>query len=245
MSRLPWALRHFRGRQVFHTQRMHDIYGPVVRIGPNHLSFTDPQVWKEVYAHGASAAYGVREMPKAAQFSHSVKSMPTTIVNAELEEHARLRRALAHGFSDAAMRAQETVIARYVGLLVRRLNQEYSKGEGKVNMAAWYNWTTFDLASDLIFGESFHCLETVNYHPWIAMIMKTIRFHAAMIALGYSGASGLVQLIFKVGGFLSMSSIREYTNNMLKSRLCMGKGRDDLFEGLLRKQNEWVGNLNF
>lgn len=128
----------------------------------------------------------------------------------------------------------------YVQLLVQRLKQECGNGTRPLNMAVWFNWTTFDVASDLIFGESFHCLEEVDYHPWVAMIMKTIRFHAAMLALGYAGGSVLVQAVYKLGGFLSMKNLREYTNTMLRSRLNLNKERRDLFQGLAGKYEEWV-----
>jgi hypothetical protein len=95
------------------------------------------------------------------------------------------------------------------------------------------------LVSELVFGESFHCLETVNYHPWVAYILKAVKFHAVTIALSYSGLGAAVQMLHRLGGYLALSKIQEYTNSMLKSRLEIGKGRNDLFEGLARKQEEW------
>ncbi|ORY02749.1 putative cytochrome P450 [Clohesyomyces aquaticus] len=237
-SRLPWAYLHATGRQAFRTERLHAQYGPVVRIGPNHLSFTDPGAWKDIYAYRASG-----EMAKADQFFRPVKGVPSSILNADHEEHSRIRRALSHGFSDSSMRAQEPLISQYVKLLVERLTQESADGKSIQNIAAWYNWTTFDLASDLVFGESFHCLETVNYHPWVAYILKAVKFHAVIIALRYSGLGIVVNMLHVLGGFLALSKIQEYTNSMLKSRLGMGKGRNDLFEGLAKKQEEW--NLSF
>lgn len=159
-SRLPWAIRHARGEQAFHTQRLHDQYGPVVRIGPNHLSFTNPQAWKDIYGNRAGG-----EMPKSKLFTRPVRGAPTSVLNAEHDEHQQLRRALAFGFSDNSMRQQEVTITKYVSLLIDRLRQECDGGSKVMNMASWYNWTTFDLVSDLVFGESFHCLETIDYHP--------------------------------------------------------------------------------
>ncbi|KAI5865328.1 putative cytochrome P450 [Durotheca rogersii] len=239
ISWLPWGFRHARGEQALHTQTLHDRYGTVVRIGPNHLSFTDPQAWKDIYGHRIGAKGGAQEMSKCALFARPVRAPPTTILNADHDEHIMLRRALSHGFSDSSMRQQEVIIVKYVKLLVERLREESHGGQRALNLATWFNWTTFDLVSDLVFGESFHCLETVNYHPWVENIMKSVRFHALMLALNYSGLGIVVQMIHKLGGFLALSKIQEYTNSMLRSRLSMGKGRNDLFEGLARKQEEW------
>lgn len=211
-----------------------------MRIAPNHLSFTDPQAWKDIYYHRIGSESGATEMAKSTEFTRNVKGQITTIVNADQEEHQRLRRALAHGFSDSSMRQQEPIMLKHIDMLVDRLRQESGNGLKNSNMAEWYNWTTFDLSSDLIFGESFHCLETVNYHPWVATIMKTIKFHAFMVALGYGGLRGLVQLIHKAGGFLAMKTMRGYIDSMLKSRLSMNQSRDDLFEGLAKRREEWV-----
>ena len=60
-----------------------------------------------------------------------------------------------------------------------------------------------------------------------------------MLALGYAGAGAVVQAIHKLGGFLAMSNLKEYTKNMLRSRLSMDIDRHDLFEGLVKKRKEW------
>lgn len=60
---------------------------------------------------------------------------------------------------------------RYVNLLLKQLHQESSNsGSGvekkALNIEAWYNYATFDLVGDLVFGQSFGCLEGSDYHPW-------------------------------------------------------------------------------
>jgi hypothetical protein len=141
------------------------------------------------------------------------------------------------------MRQQEPIISKHIDLLIDRLGKEsgHNRGENHPqNIAMWFNFLTFDLTSDLVFGESFHCLETVNYHPWIANIMKAIKTHSVLLALIYSGFGFLVQAISDLGALFALGKINEYTNSMLKSRLSLSKGRNDLFEGLARKQDEWV-----
>ncbi|RYP71152.1 hypothetical protein DL769_004740 [Monosporascus sp. CRB-8-3] len=239
-SRLPWALRHALGRQAFNTQRLHERYGPVVRVGPGHLSFTDPRAWRDIYGHrvGDDQA-GRAEMPKSRTFVSTLRDVPSSIISADREEHARLRRALSHGFSDASMRQQEPLVARYVDLLVERLGRECRGGARPLNMEAWYNYTTFDVVGDLVFGHSFGCLESVEYHPWISFIMGTVRSGAAIVALSYVGFDAVVQWMWRHGGFLAFAKIQGYVNEMLASRLGMEKERDDLFEGLVKRREEW------
>ncbi|KAJ8121620.1 hypothetical protein ONZ43_g1973 [Nemania bipapillata] len=181
-------------------------------------------------------------MPKALQFVKTLRSVPTSIINADREEHSRFRRALSHGFSDASMRQQEPEIMKYVDLLIQRLHEECDRGRKALNLEAWYNWTTFDIVGSLVFGESFHCLQKAGYHPWIDFILRSVRGGALTVAMTYIGLSELVQIVFKLGGF-SVGKVRKYTDDMVKSRLSMDKARNDLFEGLVKRRDEW--NLSF
>lgn len=39
----------------------------------------------------------------------------------------------------------------------------------------FYNFTTFDIIGDLVFGEPFGCLQNSDYHPWVALIFEYIK----------------------------------------------------------------------
>ncbi|GJC89806.1 trichothecene C-15 hydroxylase [Colletotrichum liriopes] len=242
-SPLVWAWQHAFGYQAFHTQRLHDRYGPVVRIGPNHLSFTNADAWKEIYGFQIGKELEDNELPKARLFSTTIEELPTSIVNADREEHQRFRRALSHGFSDSSMRAQEGIIVKYIDKLISRLPRSSDTKDVKLNIEAWYNWTTFDIAGDLIFGQSFNCLEHTDYHPWIAFILQTIRYNAFMTALKYIGLNPIVQGLFKIGGLAVMMKLGKRTDEMMQARLNMVQDRKDLFEGVLKRREEW--NLSF
>jgi hypothetical protein len=59
------------------------------------------------------------------------------------------------------MRDQEPIMTKYFDLLMQRLHENCEK---PVDMVNWYNLTTFDIISDLTFGESFHRLENSRLH---------------------------------------------------------------------------------
>ncbi|KAI0882407.1 putative cytochrome P450 [Annulohypoxylon maeteangense] len=237
-SRLPWAIRHAIGSQAFHTQKLHDKYGTVVRVGPDHLSFTDARAWKDIYGHRVGTESNMNEMAKAHTFNKTIRHIPTSIINADREEHSRFRRALSHGFSDSAMRQQEPMISRYVDLLLKRLHEECGDGENKLNIEAWYNWTTFDIVGDLVFGQSFRCLENIHYHPWIEFIFSSVRFGAVIVAMTYIGLGELVQVMVKVSAN-TIKRVQKYTEDMVRTRLAMEHERDDLFEGLVKRREDW------
>lgn len=224
---------------------MHDKYGPVVRIGPNHLSFTDLRAWKDIYGHRVGVDISLQEMPKAEPFYNVIRGLPSSIVSADREEHQMLRRALSHGFSDSSMREQEPLIQQYVDLLIKRLHEQCEHGKRALNLEAWYNWTTFDVVGDLVFGQSFQCLENVDYHPWVAFIFRSVRFGSVAVALSYVGLGELVQAMFKINSFTAISKMRNHIRLFLQSRLDMKKERNDLFEGIVKRKEEWVSILPF
>ncbi|KAM0280066.1 hypothetical protein ACHAQH_004262 [Verticillium albo-atrum] len=238
-SKIPWFLHHVGGTLAFHTQSLHERYGPVVRIAPHHLSFTDPQAYKDIYGHRVGAASDMPELPKATMFYHLSRRIPHNIISSTIEDHRGLRRSLAHGFSDKAMREQEPVVGRYVDLLLLRLNGLCApEGSAVVDLKEYYNWTTFDAIGDLVFGESFGCLEANRQHPWVDAILFAVRQGAFMIGLVYLGFGEVVQLLMRLALATSVKKLSVYTDAKLESRLAEKPGRMDLFEGILRKREE-------
>ncbi|KAL9950029.1 hypothetical protein D7B24_001162 [Verticillium nonalfalfae] len=241
-SKIPWFLHQTGGTLAFHTQRLHEKYGPVVRIAPHHLSFTDPQAFKDIYGHRIGAASDMPELPKATMFYHVSRRIPHNIISSTIEDHRGLRRSLAHGFSDKAMREQEPIIGRYVDLLLLRLHGLCgAAAEGTaavVDLKNYYNWTTFDAIGDLVFGESFGCLEANKQHPWVDAILSAVHQGAFLIGLIYLGLGELVELVMLLALATSVKTLSAYTDARLESRLAAKPGRADLFEGVLRKRDE-------
>ncbi|KAG4425575.1 hypothetical protein IFR04_001272 [Cadophora malorum] len=213
-------------------RRLHGKYGPIVRIAPNELSFTSPQAWKDIYSH----QQGRPEMMKNLKL-YSQQPGSTHILIANREDHARFRRTLSHAFSEASMREQEGILQMYAGKLIERLNTLVSSSSGSIskdragdingsaeevsenptplNIASWYNYTTFDLIGHVAFGEPFNCLETSNYHPRIRMIFANLKTGSYMQALSY--------LPFGIGTETTATVLSGMTYFLLKDKLVMDK----------------------
>jgi len=63
-TRFPYWIRVFRGRDVQYMHQLHERYGPVVRYGPNDLSFSSAQSWRDIHGHNK----GQPAPPKAEDF---------------------------------------------------------------------------------------------------------------------------------------------------------------------------------
>jgi hypothetical protein len=66
LSCLPYWKACITGQQVKWMQKLHSQYGPVVRYGPNELSYVDQDstAWKAIHGHEK----GGREFPKAKEW---------------------------------------------------------------------------------------------------------------------------------------------------------------------------------
>ncbi|KAI1849772.1 hypothetical protein JX265_008110 [Neoarthrinium moseri] len=230
ISNVPRAIQMMRGHLPFHVADLHREYGPVVRIAPDELAFSDPQAWKDIYGHRAP---GQEEFAKHKGFYRPFDAMPTSIISDPREEHSAVRRQLAHGFSDRSMRGQEPIIGEYVDLLVQRLHANAEGGKKAVNMREWLNWTTFDIIGDLGFGSSFGMLASSDYHPWVKLIVQTVKQSGQLQALINVGLRPVVQFLSRNGFLKSRDEHRALVRNKLSQRIEMGAERPDLIEGLI------------
>ena len=196
---------------------LHAKYGPVVRISPDELSFRDERAWKDIYAHPNYLA----KWPRFA-FVHQKPDTPADIINSTHADHARIRRQLSHAFSDRALQEQETRITSYINLLVEKITDAASS-RVPVNMVKWYNLTTFDVISDLAFGQSFSSLNEGEYHPWVASVFNNIRtFNIIRCFATYPGAKIIIGLLASSGLQKSRQVHKEYTTSTVRSRLAKG-----------------------
>ncbi|KAK3998014.1 Isotrichodermin C-15 hydroxylase [Cladorrhinum sp. PSN332] len=237
-TRLGHCIPLCRGTLPFDVLDLHKKYGPVVRIAPGELAFSSPQAWKDIM--GYRGASGQEEMGKYEKFYRPIKDLTTDIVNADKNEHALLRRTMAHGFSDKSMREQQPLIQQYVDLLIKKLRENGKEGKGKVDIAAWYNFTTFDVIGDLAFGESFGCLDGGEYHPWVKAIFNVARLGVIFQSVVHWPL--LAELLIRLAPKRVKEERQEHmdmTIEKLKRRMEKGEERPDLVEGLLRKADEW------
>ncbi|KAE8364638.1 cytochrome P450 [Aspergillus caelatus] len=163
---------------TFHSKilNLHNKYGSVVRVSPSILLYNSPQAWKDICGH---RKLGDLSFEKDREW-YPIGPSGVSIVNAMETEHSRMRRLLSHAFSEQAMREQEPLLQSYIDLLIRRLHEHSTRTADPVDMTQWFNYTTFDIIGDLSFGESFDCLKTSKYHPWVEFTFRSFKASALM-----------------------------------------------------------------
>jgi cytochrome P450 len=112
-----------------------------------------------------------------------------SIIVADEADHSRMRKNLSHAFSDKALRQQEPLLQSYVDLLVQRLGEHGAEGKA-VDIYAWYStqhlipkppladltdYATFDIITDLAFGEPLYCLRDSAHHTWVSLAYASVK----------------------------------------------------------------------
>ncbi|ETS80705.1 hypothetical protein PFICI_08234 [Pestalotiopsis fici W106-1] len=232
--RLPYVVKAIQGRLAFDMLPIHEQYGPVVRIAPNELAFAHASAWRDIMG-------GKQDFAKWDEYYKVQDRQATNIMFAPAEEHAQMRRAVGVGFSDRVLRDMEPLIQNSIGLLIRRLRDQCKSPEvsGKIDMSAWFNFTTFDLIGNLVMGESYHCLENADYHPWVRPIFQVTYISAIMSSLGhYPWFKSTLLRLFRPIISKKILNHQAYTREKLEKRMTVK--RTDLVEAMLdiNKKNE-------
>ncbi|KAI0199510.1 cytochrome p450 monooxygenase [Astrocystis sublimbata] len=251
-SRLPYIITQLQGKLPFKVLEWSDKYGPVIRLAPDELAYTHPDAWQHIYGHHTGAKVGGHEEFPKSPHTYRTKGIQVSIAGDTKDRHRKLRRQLAPIFSERAIRDQEVIIDKYVTLLIKRLHEHcqtkgsddaYEKSEAvsnRLDLRAWYNWTTFDIIGDMSYGESFGCLEKAAYDPWVADITETVRSGPEMQAFKLLGLEDLLMLGYRWQWLFSARTEHEKrVQEKLNRRIAMGTKRKDFLAPLIENKHDW------
>lgn len=235
-SRIPHELGLARGRIIRDLATLHDKYGEVVRVSPNALSFIHPDAWKDIYARKP----GVPPFPKNLRFYAEFLDFNDahSLLTAGDADHARQRRVLSPGFSEKGIGDQEPVVQTHAALLTQRLRERIHDRPtaGKVDISLWLNWTTFDVIGDLVFGESFGCLQKNELHPWVALFYGLERDATFItVARQFPWFNYIVERLLTALFMEKLYSHRKFTIEKIDRRFRSGSDRADLINIILKQ----------
>lgn len=142
LSNLPESLTVAKGNDGWDYVDLHVKYGPVVRIGPNKLSYSaGAQAWKEIYGF---RKHGQPSVSKDKKYYKRPFNNVDAIHTADDTNHSRQRKILSHAFADKSLKDLEPTLKHWVGLMKVKLEEKAGTNE-KVDILKFYNCTTFDI----------------------------------------------------------------------------------------------------
>ncbi|KAK2616577.1 hypothetical protein QQS21_000400 [Conoideocrella luteorostrata] len=155
-----------RGRYTFEIKRMHEQYGPIVRISPNELHVNSPSFIDDLYAGGG------KKRDKYGYFC-SQFGIPDSVFGTPGHDLHRLRRgALNQFFSKASVTKLEPIIHTAIEKLISQLRLHAGTGE-PVSMNMAFSCMTTDIVTEYAFSKSYNFLDSPTFEP---------NFHRAIVA---------------------------------------------------------------
>ncbi|KAL2213169.1 cytochrome P450 [Sarocladium strictum] len=144
-----------KGIKHLDLHQLHQKYGPVVRYGPDAVSFDHPDALKPIYGHKVNT--------KKSDFYLSFPARPgavSTHTAIDPKTHARKRRVMSHAFSDAALRGMEEYVLNHLRYWMQNMAGTSTKEwTAPKKVSDWTQWLAFDVMGDLCFGKSFSMLK--------------------------------------------------------------------------------------
>ncbi|TFK34637.1 benzoate para-hydroxylase [Crucibulum laeve] len=142
-----WLAYHVRlGQRYQAVHRLHEKYGVFARISPNHVSIADKDAIAIIYGHGSKA------LQKSAFYDAFVNETPSVFSTVGKEDHSRKRRLVAHAFSSQSLQHFTTFLENNMHSFVCQMDR-ICESSRSVNALLWFNYLSFDILSDLVFGE--------------------------------------------------------------------------------------------
>ena len=142
---------------------LHQEYGEVVRIGPNVLSFAQPQALKDIY--GTDKHFNKSDYYAVAAAVARGRPTPSLFSSLDTAWHDYLRRAIQPAFNMTALVQYEPFVDNTVTTLLKQFGSRFADKSGDggiVDLPRWLHWYAFDVIGELTYGHTFGFLESAS-----------------------------------------------------------------------------------
>ncbi|KAF2815312.1 putative cytochrome P450 monooxygenase, partial [Mytilinidion resinicola] len=120
ITNLWFVFQAYKGQRYFALMEKHHNHPhgprPVLRIAPNHVSFTDPQAIKDIHGHGTVMEKGVHYDLVCGTHRHLADVV-------DRSEHQRKRKVMAAAFAQSNIETYEHVLAKKMGHFLAQMDK--------------------------------------------------------------------------------------------------------------------------
>ncbi|KAF7928971.1 hypothetical protein EAE99_004715 [Botrytis elliptica] len=143
------------GQWLWEIKRMHEEYGPIVRINPYELHINDVDYYDELYAGNT------RKREKYPWFVSAGGSPGSSFETIGHDLHRLRRNAVNPFFSKRSIVAMEPLIKSKISLLSNVFQSHFTQAT-PINLRVVFSSLTLDVISDYCYGEAFGALTDEN-----------------------------------------------------------------------------------
>ncbi|TKA49160.1 hypothetical protein B0A54_01236 [Friedmanniomyces endolithicus] len=137
--------------------RLHKQYGDLLRIGPNCVSISKPDMVSTIY--GINKGYVKSDFYAVWQNVIRGKRSPSLVFTTDEQQHAVLRRPVAGAFALSTLVEFEPLIDSTTAVFLTRLDELFASTEKVCDLGTWLQWFAFDVIGELTFSKRLGFLE--------------------------------------------------------------------------------------
>lgn len=147
--------------------KFHEKYGPLVRIGPDHISASSPEAIRAIYVENRgfpkaslstkyllcvltkcqAPSYGILQPQLDGSIFHTIFSTQ------DIEYHSMHKRVIGSVYTTSALKDLQANIDRCTALFVSRLEDLTQSQPAVLDMSSWLQYYTFDSLLDVMFSK--------------------------------------------------------------------------------------------
>jgi cytochrome P450 len=165
------------GTYLWEIGKMHEVYGPIVRINPNEVHINDPEYYNNIYAGGSRRVN--KDPSTLAGFS-----VPTSVAATEEHDLHRQRRSyMSPYFARRSIVSMEPLIHERITAMLKRLDQA-RESDTLISLDKAFSAMTADIIASHFFGYHYNYLNIPDLRDPIREGFKGISemFHLTRFA---------------------------------------------------------------
>ncbi|KAK4174348.1 putative cytochrome P450 pisatin demethylase-like protein [Triangularia setosa] len=175
-----WKLRATWNQNMHRENvRVHEDYGPIVRIGPNHVSVSDAESMQTIY--GVKNVFPKSSFYPLAEAVYRGKFLPTLFTTTSNDYHAKLKRGSARAFSMDVVVGLEEYVNKCISVLLQRVREVSDGGKKPLDPVAWMQYFAFDVLGEINFSKDLGFLEAGSDKDGIIAAIGQILGYVSLI----------------------------------------------------------------
>jgi hypothetical protein len=177
------------GNQEEAEYALHILYGPFVRCQPNQIIIDDPNYIPVVYHMRADK----NDLPTG----EALGLGKSVLAAASWTQHLRLRKRLVGAYSMGNIKKMEHLIDAHIIQFIAQVDERFARNDATFDFAVWANYYTYDVVSELAFGEPFGFVRTGSD---VASLLE--QYHAGIAyAIALAKIPTAQKMLAKIPGF--------------------------------------------
>lgn len=153
-----WRLWNVWKRDSHETYlKLHKKYGDVVRIGPNCISISKPDLIPTIY--GVGKGYVKSDFYSVWQNIVNGRRVASMVFTTDEAVHAAMKRPIASAYSLSTLKDFEPLIDSTTAVFLSRLDELFASTGKICDLGNWLQWYAFDVIGELTFSKRLGFLE--------------------------------------------------------------------------------------